>query len=168
MPMRQGTTGNLTYDVCVIGSGAAGGVMAKELCEGGAKVILLEAGEAVSPGQFRTHCWPYDLPFRGVRGEKQEPFVPSDVKNTIRYETQESVSVDRVRVLGGRTLHWNAVVLRYAPSDFREYTLHGIEADWPIRYEELAPYYDRVERMIGVCGQDDGLEILPAGPWYMP
>ncbi len=160
--------GDLTYDVCVIGSGAAGGVMAKELCEAGAKVILLEAGEAVSPGEFRTHCWPYELPFRGLRGEKQEPFNPPDLKNTIRYETQDSVSVDRVRVLGGRTVHWNAVVLRYAPSDFRERTLNGIEDDWPLSYEELAEYYDRIEKMIGVCGNDDRLEVLPAGPWYLP
>ena len=82
----------VTYDVCVIGSGAAGGVMAKELCEGGAS----------------------------LRGEKQEPFYPSDLNNTIRYETRDQVSVDRIRVLGGRTLHWNAVVLRYSRADFRE------------------------------------------------
>ena len=158
----------VTYDVCVIGSGAAGGVMAKELCEGGAKVILLEAGEAVSPARFRTHCWPYEMPFRGLRGEKQEPFSPADFKNTIRYETQEQISVDRIRVLGGRTLHWNAVVLRYSRADLRERTLNGIEEDWPLSYDELAPYYDRIERMIGVCGNDDGLEVLPAGPWYLP
>jgi choline dehydrogenase-like flavoprotein len=158
----------VTYDVGVIGSGAAGGVMAKELCEGGAKVILLEAGEAVSPARFRTHCWPYEMPFRGLRGEKQEPFSPADFKNTIRYETQEQISVDRIRVLGGRTLHWNAVVLRYSRADLRERTLNGIEEDWPLSYDELAPYYDRIERMIGVCGNDDGLEVLPAGPWYLP
>ncbi|MBV9157039.1 MAG: GMC family oxidoreductase [Acidobacteriaceae bacterium] len=159
---------NVNYDVCVIGSGAAGGVMAKELCEGGAKVLLIEAGEAVSPGEFRTHCWPYEMRFRGLRGEKQEPFYPPDMKDTIRYETSEQVSVDRVRVLGGRTVHWNAVVLRYAPSDFRERTLNGIEEDWPLSYEELAPYYDRIEKMIGVCGNNDNLEVLPAGPWYLP
>jgi choline dehydrogenase-like flavoprotein len=142
--------------------------MAKELCEGGAKVLLLEAGQSVPPAQFRTHCWPYELKFRGFRGEKQDAFYPADLHNTIRYETQEQVSVDRIRVVGGRTLHWNAVVLRYSRSDFRERTLNGIEEDWPISYDELAPYYDRIERMIGVCGNDDGLEVLPAGPWYMP
>jgi choline dehydrogenase-like flavoprotein len=156
------------YDVCVIGSGAAGGVMAKELCEGGAKTILLEAGESVPPVRFRSHCWPYELRYRGLRGEKQEPFYPPDVKNTVRYETQDSISVDRIRVLGGRTVHWNAVVLRYAPPDFREHSLHGIEEDWPLSYEELAPYYDRIEKMIGVCGNDDHLDILPAGPSYLP
>jgi len=160
---------SVTYDACVIGSGAAGGVMAKELCEAGAKVILLEAGQKVAPGQFRSHCWPYDMEFRGLRGEKQEPFYPPDLKNSIRFEDSDSgVGVDRIRVVGGRTLHWNAVVLRYAAADFRERSERGIEDDWPISYEELAPYYERVEQTIGVCGNDDGLEILPAGKHYLP
>jgi choline dehydrogenase-like flavoprotein len=60
-----------TYDACVIGSGAAGGVMAKELCEAGAKVILLEAGQKVAPSQFRSHCWPYDMEFRGLRAKSR-------------------------------------------------------------------------------------------------
>jgi choline dehydrogenase-like flavoprotein len=159
---------DLTYDVCVIGSGAAGGIVTKELCEAGAKVILLEAGVEVPPYKFRSHCWPYELKFRGYRAEKQELFYPSDLQGSFRSESLEGVSVDRIRVLGGRTLHWNAVVLRYAPPDFRERTLNGIEEDWPLTYEELAPYYERVERMIGVCGQDDHLDILPAGSSYMP
>jgi choline dehydrogenase-like flavoprotein len=106
--------------------------------------------------------------FRGLRGEKQDPFYPADIKNTIRYQTEEQISVDRIRVVGGRTVHWNAVVLRYSRADFRERSLNGIEEDWPLSYDELAPFYDRVERMIGVCGNDDGLEQLPAGPWYLP
>ncbi|MGA8599717.1 MAG: GMC family oxidoreductase [Bryobacteraceae bacterium] len=156
------------YDVCVIGSGAAGGVVAKELCEGGAKTILLEAGAEVPPYKFRSHCWPYELRYRGFRGEKQEMFYPGDVKTSIRFETRDAISVDRIRVLGGRTVHWNAVVLRYAPPDFRERTLNGIEEDWPLSYAELSPYYDRIEQMIGVCGNDDGLDILPAGKHYLP
>jgi choline dehydrogenase-like flavoprotein len=159
---------NVIYDVCVIGSGAAGGIVTKELCEAGAKVILLEAGVEVPPSKFRSHCWPYELQFRGYRSEKQELFYPPDLKNSFRSESLAGVSVDRIRVLGGRTLHWNAVVLRYAPSDFRERTLNAIEEDWPISYEELAPYYERIEKMIGVCGEDDHLEILPSGSSYMP
>jgi choline dehydrogenase-like flavoprotein len=157
-----------TYDVCVIGSGAAGGIVTKELCEAGAKVILLEAGVEVPPLKFRSHCWPYEMPYRGYRKEKQELYYPSDLDNSFRSESLEGVSVDRIRVLGGRTVHWNAVVLRYAPSDFQERTLNGIEDDWPLTYEQLAPYYERIERMIGVCGEDDHLEILPAGSSYMP
>lgn len=157
-----------TYDVCVIGSGAAGGVMAKELCEAGAKVILLEAGQEVKPTAYRSHCMPYEMQFRGLRGEKQEPFYPRDIHNTIRYQDSDGISADRIRVLGGRTLHWNAVVLRFAAQDFREHSVNGLEEDWPISYEELAPYYERVEQTIGVCGQDDGLELLPAGKHYLP
>jgi choline dehydrogenase-like flavoprotein len=156
------------YDVCVIGSGAAGGIVTKELCEGGAKVILLEAGSEVKPSQFRSHCWPSDMPFRGFRNEKQELFYPPDLKDSIRYERSDNISVDRIRVLGGRTVHWNAVVLRYSPADLREYSLNGIDVDWPLTYEELAPYYERIEQMIGVCGNDDGIETLPAGRHYLP
>ncbi|HVA00530.1 MAG TPA: GMC family oxidoreductase [Terriglobia bacterium] len=155
------------FDVCIVGSGAAGGTMAKELCEGGAKVILLEAGVEVHPSQLLSHKWPYELPYRGLRAEKQAPFYPKDI-SAVWYKNSDKVGVDRVRVLGGRTMHWNAVCLRYAPQDFRERSLHGIEEDWPLSYEDLAPYYDRIEQIIGVCGLDDHLEILPAGRHYMP
>ena len=156
------------YDVCVIGSGAAGGVVTKQLTEAGAKVLLLEAGAEVPPHQFRSHCWPYDMQFRGFRGEKQAMFYPGDVQNSIRYTDSDAVSVDRIRVLGGRTLHWNAVVLRYAPPDFQQHSVYGIEADWPLTYQEIEPYYERIEQIIGVCGQDDHLAALPAGRHYLP
>ena len=89
-------------------------------------------------------------------------------RNSIRYEDSDNVHADRIRVVGGRTVHWNAVTLRYAARDFREWSLEGVEDDWPISYEELAPYYERIEEMIGVCGQDDGLDILPGGNHYLP
>src|SRR5579859_1956736 len=155
------------YDVCVIGSGAAGGVMAKELSEGGAKVIMLEAGKEVPLEKFLSHAWPYELPYRGLRGEKQALFN-QDVSTSIRYQDSDNVSVSRMRVLGGRTVHWNAVTLRYAARDFKERSLNGLEEDWPLTYEELEPYYDRIEQTIGVCGRDDGLEILPGGKHYLP
>jgi choline dehydrogenase-like flavoprotein len=155
------------YDVCVIGSGAAGGVVAKELAEGGARVIMLEAGQEVPPSRFLSHRWPYELPYRGLRGEKQALFYPKDIA-PVRYEDCDQVGVDRIRVLGGRTLHWNAVTLRYAPQDFREWSLAGVEEDWPLSYEELAPYYERVEQLIGVSGRNDHLEIVPAGHHYLP
>ena len=157
-----------TYDVCIIGSGAAGGVMAKELSQGGAKVVLLEAGKHVPISEFPSHEWPYNLPYRGFRGEKRALFYPGDVSKSIRYQDSDHISVDRIRVLGGRTVHWNAVTLRYAERDLQSGSLDGIEEDWPLTYRELEPYYDRIEQMIGVCGQDDGLEILPAGRHYLP
>jgi choline dehydrogenase-like flavoprotein len=142
--------------------------MAKELCEGGAKVIMLEGGKEVRPADLLSHKWPYELPFADLRREKQAYFYQGDVRRSIRYETHARVNVDRARVLGGRTMHWNAVTLRYAPQDFRTWTLEGVEDDWPLTYDELAPYYERVEQIIGVCGADDGLEILPAGKHYLP
>jgi choline dehydrogenase-like flavoprotein len=160
--------GNREFDVCVIGSGAAGGVMAKELCEGGANLIMLEAGTEVPISDFLSHKWPYELPYRGFRGEKQALFYQGDVSTSIRYQDCDDVSVDRIRVVGGRTVHWNAVTLRYAVRDFKERSVNGIEEDWPLTYEELEPYYDRIEQTIGVCGHDDGLEIVPAGKHYLP
>jgi choline dehydrogenase-like flavoprotein len=154
------------FDVCVIGSGAAGGVMAKELCEGGAKVLMLEAGPKVDPSQFLSHKWPYELPYRGLRAEKQAPF--DQVPTAIRYEDSDQIGVSEVRVVGGRTLHWNAVALRYAERDFKEWSVNGVEEDWPLTYQDLAPYYERIEQIIGVCGSDDHLEILPAGKHYLP
>ena len=151
------------YDVCVVGSGAAGGVMAKELCEGGAKVVVLEAGRQVPNAELPSHKWPYELAYRGLRSEKQAPFYQGDIVQSIRYADSDQVGVDRVRIVGGRTMHWNAVTLRYAARDFKERSMQGIEEDWPITYEEIAPYYERMEQIIGVCGNDDGLEILPAG-----
>ncbi len=142
--------------------------MAKELCEGGAKVILLEAGKKVDPSQFLSHKWPYQLPYRGLRDEKQALFYQGDVRQSIRYEDSDDVGMDRIRVLGGRTIHWNAVTPRYAARDFREWSLAAVEEDWPLTYDELAPYYERIEQTIGVCGEDDGLEIVPAGKHYLP
>lgn len=163
------STGTPEYDVCVVGSGAAGGIMAKELAEGGAKVILLEGGKRVQPSELLTHKWPYELPFRGFRQEKQNIYYQGDVRSSVRYEeSSDNIAVDRIRVVGGRTVHWNAVTLRYAARDFRERSLTGIEEDWPISYDELAPYYERVEELIGVTGQDDALEILPGGHHYLP
>ncbi|MGH9378417.1 MAG: GMC family oxidoreductase, partial [Terriglobia bacterium] len=125
-------------------------------------------GKEVPLGDFLTHDWPYELPYRGMHGEKQKLFYQDNVKASIRYENCDQVSVDRIRVLGGRTVHWNAVTLRYAARDFKARSLDGVEEDWPLTYEELAPYYERVEQTIGVCGSDDHLEILPAGKHYLP
>lgn len=152
------------YDVCVIGSGAAGGVLAKELAEGGAKVALVEAGRMMNPDDFHYHAWPYEFPNR----RKPSPFYPLEVGAAIRYENSDDISVDRIRAVGGRTIHWNAVCLRFAARDFREKSLEGIEEDWPLTYEELAPYYSYVEKMIGVTGTRENLEIVPDGEYLRP
>jgi choline dehydrogenase-like flavoprotein len=157
-----------SHDVVVIGSGPAGGFMAKELTEAGASVLLLEAGGEVAPSQFTGHKWPYELPHRGDWQDRQRHFYPDEIEQHIRYAGGDRIGVDRIRVLGGRSTHWNAVCLRFNHEDFREKSIHGQEEDWPITYEELAPFYSHVERTIGVCGTREGLAALPDGDYYGP
>ncbi len=88
------------FDVCVIGSGPAGGFAAKELTEAGATVVLLEAGDEVPPHQFAGHRWPYQFPRRGSFDERQQPFYPDDIGRHIAFEGADRVGVDRIRVAG--------------------------------------------------------------------
>ena len=155
------------FDVCVVGSGPAGGFAAKELTEAGATVVMLEAGDEVPPHQFAGHRWPYQFTRRGSFNERQLPFYPDDIGRHIRFEGGNRISVDRIRVLGGRSTHWNAVTLRFSEADFRE-GRHGLEPDWPLSYEELAPFYSHVEKTIGVCGTREGLAQIPDGEFYGP
>ncbi len=151
------------YDVCVIGSGAAGGFMAKELCEAGARTILLEAGRKVEPDELHIHDMPYHLPRQGYRFNRQAALYPDAIEKSIEYKTRETIGVDRIRTLGGRTVHWNAVCLRFSEDDFRERSVNGIEEDWPLSYQQLAPFYSYVEKVMGVCGTREGLKEVPDG-----
>ena len=151
-----------TYDVCVIGSGAAGGFAAKTLTEAGADVVLLEAGAKGRLEDLMIHDWPYELPRRGFGLNKQASLYSDSIARDVDYRG-DSIGVDRIRVLGGRTFHWNAATLRFSADDFREHSLHGFEEDWPLTYEELAPYYDYVEREMHVFGTREGLSQLPDG-----
>jgi len=117
-----------SFDVCVIGSGPAGGFVTKELTEAGARVVLLEAGDEVQPHQLAGHRWPYQFRRRGSFDERQRHFYPDDIDRHIRFEGGDRVGVDRIRVLGGRSTHWNAVTLRFSEEDFRE-GCHGLEPD---------------------------------------
>jgi choline dehydrogenase-like flavoprotein len=158
-----------TYDVCVIGSGPAGGILSKELAEAGARVVLVEAGRTMTPQDFHYHTWPYELPYRGMReGEQPAAAYPKELTQAIRYEDSDPIGVDRMWAVGGRSIHWNAVCLRFAERDFRERSLAGIEEDWPLSYEELAPCYSHVEKMIGVTGSKENLDILPDGEFLPP
>ena len=156
------------FDVCVIGSGAAGGVLAKELAESGAKVALVEAGRLMTAKDFHYHSWPYEYPYRGTKRARPEPFYPAEVRQSIRYENCDDVFMDRIRAVGGRTIHWNAVCLRFSERDFHEKTYEGVEEDWPISYQDLAPYYSYVEKMIGVSGSRENLDVVPDGEYLRP
>ena len=70
--------------------------------------------------------------------------------------------------MGGRSIHWNANCFRFSERDFRQWTLEGVEEDWPLTYQELAPDYSHVEKMIGVTGSREGLDVLPDGEYLPP
>lgn len=153
------------YDVCVVGSGPAGGVLSKELAEAGAKVVLVEAGRQLSYADFHFHSMPFDFPKR-VRPDLA---YGKEVTESVHYEDCEpEVTVDRIRVVGGRSIHWNAGCFRFSERDFRERSLEGVEEDWPLTYQEIAPYYSYVEKMIGVTGSRENLAVVPDGEFLPP
>src|ERR1700724_3262080 len=177
--MAQVTRSPKTYDVCVIGSGAGGGMAAKILTEGGLSVALLEAGPQVYPEKdFKMFMWPYDLPHRGagVGGHALEDFGEFLAPNgawDIAGEPYTSAPGSnfqwfRSRIVGGRTNHWGRIALRFAPVDFRSYSRDSLGADWPVTYEDLAPYYDKVESYIGVFGTKENVSSAPDGVFLPP
>jgi choline dehydrogenase-like flavoprotein len=169
-----------TYDVCIIGSGASGGTAAKVLTEGGLTVALLEAGPPVIPERdYKEHVWPYDLPHRGVgvggklRGEINSEFMAPNGAWEIDGEPYVSAPGSnfrwfRSRIVGGRTNHWGRIALRMAPVDFKVRSHDGMSDDWPISYEDVAPYYDKVESYIGVFGTKENIPSAPDGIFLPP
>jgi len=167
------------YDVCVVGSGAGGGMAAKILTEGGLSVAMLEAGPPLHPEKdFKMLMWPYELPHRGagVGGQAVKDFGEFLAPNgawTIAGEPYTSAPGAnfqwfRSRIVGGRTNHWGRIALRFSPVDFQSFTRDGLGADWPIGYEDIAPYYDRVESYIGVFGTKENVSSAPDGVFLPP
>src|SRR6202161_2807571 len=167
------------YDVCVIGSGAGGGTAAKILTEGGLSVVLLEAGPPVYPEKdFKMLMWPYELPHRGigVGGHAAENFgeflAPNGAWEIAGEPYTSAPGSDfhwfRSRIVGGRTNHWGRIALRFAPIDFRSYTRDGLGSDWPISYDDIAPYYDKVQGYIGVFGTKENVSSAPDGVFLPP
>jgi len=181
--MAQVARSPKVYDVCIIGSGAGGGTAAKVLCEGGLNVAMLEAGPPLNPMvDFKEHVWPYDLPHRGagVGGNALKPgngledeFLAPTGAWTIEGEPYTTVPGSnfrwfRSRIVGGRTNHWGRIALRFAPIDFRSKTRDGLGDDWPITYDDIAPYYDKVESYIGVFGTKENIPSAPDGIFQPP
>ena len=169
-----------TYDVCIIGSGASGGTAAKVLTEGGLSVALLEAGPPLVPEtDYKEHVWPYDLPHRGAgvgaranQGLNDEFLAPN---GAWEIEGEPYVSAPgstfrwfRSRIVGGRTNHWGRIALRMAPVDFKARSHDGMGDDWPLTYEDVAPYYDKVESYIGVFGTKENIPSAPDGIFQPP
>src|SRR5438093_8289880 len=168
------------YDVCIIESGAAGGTAAKILTEGGLSVVMLEAGAPLNPERdYKEHVWPYQLPHRGAgiggkfRQELNNEFLAPNGFWEIEGEPYTSAPGSRFRwfrsrIVGGRTNHWGRIALRFAPIDFKSATRDGLGDDWPITYEDLAPYYDKVEAYIGVFGTKENVSSAPDGVFLPP
>jgi choline dehydrogenase-like flavoprotein len=163
-------------DVCIVGSGAGGGMAAYELTRLGARVTMLEAGvdwDAARDGAMLTNN--YESPRRG-RGNREKPFGEFDGCiggwdiDGEPYTTEEGTDFSwfRARMLGGRTHHWGRISLRFGPDDFRRYSLDGKgDDDWPISYDEIKPYYDRLDRLVGIFGSREGMRNEPDGV-FMP
>ncbi|GAB3694766.1 GMC family oxidoreductase [Spirosoma flavus] len=165
-----------TYDVIIIGSGAGGGMAAHQLTKAGANVCLLEAGgyfDPADPKYITQLKWPYESPRRGANTVR--PFGDFDAAwggwqiDGEPYSAQSGTEFHwfRSQMLGGRTNHWGRISLRFGPDDFRRYSLSGIGVDWPIGYEDMKPYYDRVDKLIGVFGTNVGLPNEPDG-FFLP
>ncbi len=163
------------YDVCIVGSGAGGGMAAKVLTEAGADVVMLEAGPKFSSEDYTMFKWPYESPRRGA-SSKEKPFGEFDacfggwdIDGEPYTSTKDTNFMwFRARMLGGRTNHWGRISLRFGPDDFKAKSKDGLGEDWPISYDEVKPYYDKIDRMIGLFGSNEGIYNEPDGIFQPP
>ncbi len=176
MPLTTSSKTLPSYDVIVVGSGAAGGQTAYTCVMQGAKVLMLEAGRNYDPVKetpmFQINA---QAPLRGA-STPDKPFgfhdatidggwqVPGEPYTSASSDPARQFWWWRARMLGGRTNHWGRISLRNGPYDFKPRSRDGLGFDWPLNYEDVAPYYDKVEMLIGVFGENQGMENTPDSP----
>ena len=177
---------NEMYDAIVVGTGISGGWAAKELCEKGLKTLVLERGPMVEHiKDYKTmNDDPWDYPLKGELSkedkekyhvQKRVNWAPKeDVKhffvNDLEHPYEEIKRFDWIRGyhVGGRSLTWGRQSYRWSDLDFEANKKEGIGVDWPLRYKDISPWYDKVEEYIGVSGQNLGLSQLPDGKFQPP
>jgi choline dehydrogenase-like flavoprotein len=177
-----------TYDALIVGSGITGGWAAKELTEKGLNVLILEAGRTIVPEKdYVEHVPVWELKYRGWdnREERQRTqfiqrqvdyacdeyshqFFVNDLENPYSFDKEKPFSWIRGRQVGGKSLTWGRQSYRWSDLDFEANLKEGVGVDWPIRYAELAPWYDYVESFAGISGQAEGLPQLPDGKFLPP
>ncbi|WP_049630226.1 GMC oxidoreductase [Cellvibrio sp. pealriver] len=173
------------FDAIVVGSGISGGWAAKELTEKGLKVLLLERGRNIEhiKDYVNAHKETWDYPHRGRPTQEmkrnhpvlQRDFVLNEETNGMWANEQESPYIEKKRFdwyrgyhVGGRSLLWGRQSYRFSQRDFEANLKEGIAVDWPIRYQDLAPWYDYVESFAGISGSLEGLDHLPDGKFLPP
>ena len=169
------------YDAIVIGTGISGGWAAKELCEGGLKTLVLERGRMVKHIEdyptMNDDTWDYPLKGELSQADEKKYHVQKRVGwapmednkhffvNDLEHPYVETKRFDWIRgyQVGGRSLTWGRQSYRWSDIDFGANKKEGISIDWPVRYADISPWYDKVEEYIGVSGENLGLEVLPDG-----
>jgi choline dehydrogenase-like flavoprotein len=175
--MAQISPPSKIYDAVIVGSGAGGGMAAYVLTKAGAKCLMLEAGSWFDTAkESKMMEWNYNAPHRGASTpEKPFGYFDATVNGGWKVKGEPYTSAEgndfmwwRARMLGGRTNHWGRISLRMGPYDFKPYSRDGKGFDWPITYDDLAPYYDKTEELIGVFGSHEGKENTPDGKFLPP
>ena len=164
------------YDVAIVGSGAAGGQSAYTLTLAGLRCVMLEAGRSYDPSTETPMFNSLNqAPLMGS-GTPEKPFgfydatvgggwqMPGEPYTTVSPTPRERFTWWRPRMLGGRTNHWGRISLRNGPYDFKPRSRDGLGFDWPISYDDVEPYYTKVEMLIGVYGTNERLENTPNSP----